>query len=67
MNRDKSYKEQRHDYDFIEGPIANDKIQHRLRQFLRGRMGRYLIDNNAISNYFALLLGVYCCFTVIFF
>jgi len=40
MNRDESYKEQRHDYDFIEGPVANDKIQHRLRQFLRGRIPR---------------------------
>jgi len=40
MNRDKSYKEQRHDYDLIEGPVANDKIQYRLRQFLRGRIPR---------------------------
>jgi len=40
MNRDESYKEQRHDYDFIEGPVADDKIQHRLRQFLRGRIPR---------------------------
>jgi hypothetical protein len=40
MNRDKSYKAQRHDYDFIEGPVANDKIQRRLRQFLRGRIPR---------------------------
>ena len=40
MNRDKLYKEQRHDYDFIEGPVANDKIQYRLRQFLRGRIPR---------------------------
>ena len=40
MNRDKSYKKQRHDYDFIEGPVANDKIQHRLAQFLRGRIPR---------------------------
>ena len=40
MNRDESYKEQRHDYDIIEGPVANDKIQYRLKQFLRGRIPR---------------------------
>jgi hypothetical protein len=40
MNRDQSYKEARHDYDFVEGPVANDKIQFRLRQFLRGRIPR---------------------------
>jgi hypothetical protein len=40
MNRDKSYKEPRHDYDFVEGPVANDKVQFRLRQFLRGKISR---------------------------
>jgi hypothetical protein len=40
MNRDTLYEEPRHDYDFVEGPVANDKIQFRLRQFLRGRIPR---------------------------
>ncbi|MDR0738479.1 MAG: DUF3990 domain-containing protein [Prevotellaceae bacterium] len=40
MNRDKSHKEPRHGYDFVEGPVADDKIQYRLRQFLRGRIPR---------------------------
>jgi hypothetical protein len=40
MNRDRSYSEPCHDYDFVEGPVANDKIQFRLRQFLRGRISR---------------------------
>jgi hypothetical protein len=40
MNRDTAYREQQHDCDFVEGPVANDKIQFRLRQFLRGRISR---------------------------
>jgi hypothetical protein len=40
MNRDELYKEPRHDYDFVEGPVADDKIQYRLDMFLRGRIPR---------------------------
>ena len=40
LNRDDKFIEQRHDYDIIEGPVADDKIQYRLRQFLNGRVSR---------------------------
>ncbi|MDR0368599.1 MAG: DUF3990 domain-containing protein [Bacteroidales bacterium] len=40
LNRDDNFIEQRHDYDLIEGPVADDKIQYRLRQFLNGRISR---------------------------
>jgi hypothetical protein len=40
MNRDESHKEARHEYDFVEGPVADDKIQYRLDMFLRGRISR---------------------------
>jgi hypothetical protein len=29
-----------HDYDIIEGPVADDKIQHRLQRFLEGKISR---------------------------
>ena len=40
LNRDDMFIEQRHDYDIVEGPVADDKIQFRLRQFLNGRVSR---------------------------
>ena len=40
LNRDDKFIEQRHDYDIVEGPVADDKIQFRLRQFLNGRVSR---------------------------
>jgi hypothetical protein len=27
-----------HDYDIVEGPVANDKVQHRLTKFLQGKI-----------------------------
>ena len=27
-----------HDYDIVEGPVANDKVQHRLTKFLQGQI-----------------------------
>ena len=40
LNRNDKFIEQRHDYDIVEGPVADDKIQYRLRQFLNGRVSR---------------------------
>ena len=40
LNRDKSTIEQRHDYDIIEGPVADDKVQNRIDQFLNGMLSR---------------------------
>jgi hypothetical protein len=38
LNRDKSTMEQRHDYDIIEGPVADDKVQNRIDQYLNGEI-----------------------------
>jgi hypothetical protein len=40
MNRDETIPYPAHDYDIVEGPVANDKIQHRLVSFLAGRIKR---------------------------
>lgn len=40
LNRNDSFIEQQHNYDIVEGPIADDKIQYRLRQFLQKRITR---------------------------
>ena len=40
LNRDKSTIEQRHDYDIIEGPVADDRVQSRIDQYLNGEISR---------------------------
>ena len=45
LNRDPSTTIIRHDYDIIEGPIADDKIQNRINDFLEG-----LITKNDFLN-----------------
>jgi hypothetical protein len=40
MNRDQSRTAPCHEYDFVEGPVADDKIQYRLDVFLRGGISR---------------------------
>jgi hypothetical protein len=40
MNRDSSEKEKRHNFDIVEGPVADDKIQRRLIRFLQGKILR---------------------------
>jgi len=40
MNRDETLSQPVHDYDIIEGPVANDTIQHRLVKFLAGKITR---------------------------
>jgi hypothetical protein len=40
LNRDKSTIEQQHDYDIIEGPVANDKVQSRIDQYLNGEISK---------------------------
>jgi hypothetical protein len=37
-NRDKRNKEAVHDYDIVEGPVANDKIQNTLRLYLKEKI-----------------------------
>jgi len=36
LNRDPAFMTNRHDYDIIEGPIADDKVQNRINDFLDG-------------------------------
>jgi hypothetical protein len=40
LNRDLETPEQKHDYDIIEGPVADDKIQRRINRFLEGEISR---------------------------
>ena len=37
-NRDRANKTPVHDYDIVEGPVADDKIQHTLRIYLKGKI-----------------------------
>ena len=40
LNRDLEITEQKHDYDIIEGPVADDKVQRRISRFLEGEITR---------------------------
>jgi hypothetical protein len=37
-NRNEESNEQPHDFDIVEGPVANDKVQNRLVSYLRGKI-----------------------------
>ena len=39
-NRNKRSPEPAHDYDIVEGPVANDKIQNTLRFYLKGEISK---------------------------
>ncbi|MCL2417397.1 MAG: DUF3990 domain-containing protein [Bacteroidales bacterium] len=36
LNRDPAFTANRHDYDIVEGPIADDKVQNRINEYLDG-------------------------------
>jgi hypothetical protein len=40
LNRDKSTIEPQHNYDIIEGPVADDKVQNRIDQYLTGEISK---------------------------
>ncbi|MDR2424041.1 MAG: DUF3990 domain-containing protein [Prevotellaceae bacterium] len=40
MNRDKNVNSPAHDYDIVEGPVADDKIQTRIGVFLKGDISK---------------------------
>ena len=40
MNRDETLPQPAHDFDIVEGPVADDKIQRRLQKFLAGKITR---------------------------
>ncbi|MDR1342659.1 MAG: DUF3990 domain-containing protein [Prevotellaceae bacterium] len=45
LNRDKSTTEQQHDYDIVEGPVADDKVQNRIDQYLNGEISKDIFLN----------------------
>jgi hypothetical protein len=45
LNRDKSTTEQQHDYDIVEGPVANDKVQNKIDQYLNGELSKGVFLN----------------------
>ena len=40
MNRDQKSPKPAHDYDIVEGPVANDKVQNTLRFYLKGKISK---------------------------
>ena len=40
LNRNLEAPEQKHDYDIIEGPVADDKVQRRINRYLEGEISR---------------------------
>ena len=40
LNRNLESTEQKHDYDIIEGPVADDKIQRKINRYLEGEITR---------------------------
>jgi hypothetical protein len=40
LNRNLENPEQKHDYDIIEGPVADDKVQRRINRYLEGEITR---------------------------
>jgi len=40
LNRNLESTEQKHDYDIIEGPVADDKVQRRINRYLEGKITR---------------------------
>ena len=40
LNRDLETTEQKHDYDIVEGPVADDKVQRRINRYLSGEISR---------------------------
>jgi len=40
MNRNEDNPEPAHDYDIIEGPVADDKVQNRIDEYLTGKISK---------------------------
>jgi len=40
LNRNLEKPELQHDYDIIEGPVADDKVQRRINRYLEGKISR---------------------------
>jgi hypothetical protein len=50
LNRDLSYIENRHDFDIIEGPVADDKIQRRISRYLNGEITKEIFLQQIIHS-----------------
>ena len=40
MNRDVNSPKPAHDYDIVEGPVADDKVQNRIEEYLTGKVSK---------------------------
>jgi hypothetical protein len=40
MNRDRNNPDPAHDFDIVEGPVADDKVQNRITNYLRGEISK---------------------------
>jgi hypothetical protein len=40
MNRNQDIPEPAHDYDIVEGPVADDKVQNRIDSYLKGKISK---------------------------
>lgn len=40
MNRDERNPDPAHDYDIVEGPVADDKVQHKIVDYLAGKISK---------------------------
>ncbi len=40
MNRDENTPEPAHDYDIVEGPVADDRVQHKIVNYLAGEISK---------------------------
>ena len=40
MNRNENNQEPAHDYDIVEGPVADDKVQNRIDEYLMGKISK---------------------------
>jgi len=40
MNRNEDNPEPAHDYDIVEGPVADDKVQNRINDYLAGKISK---------------------------
>ena len=50
LNRNPRHENPVHDYDIVEGPVADDKIQRRLDKFLSGKISREVFLNELIHH-----------------
>jgi hypothetical protein len=62
LNRDLESTEQRHDYDIVEGPVADDKVQRHITDYLKGEIlwEEFFLSTCQISQILAPDLFLHC-------